>query len=77
MKKPTYISGYDTGTYQNQFTAWQNYRIDELERALTKIASWELPAINDHAGKPGNYEIERGSNGAKRFIRAIAREALG
>lgn len=53
---------------------------EKIERALTKIANWELPETGKFWDKektrPTNYETENGSNGARDYIKSIASEAL-
>ncbi len=51
---------------------------DTLRDALQRIAAWELPATGQFwpSGNPVGYEAEYGSNGARDYIRGIARAAL-
>ena len=56
--------------------AAKDAEIARLREALQKIYHWELPDATDANGQPSSYEYEYGSNGVKRHIRKIAREAL-
>lgn len=49
-----------------------------LKAALQTIADWALPATRDFyaSGNPVSYEANYGSNGAREYMRTIAREAL-
>jgi hypothetical protein len=53
---------------------------DGMREALERIERWELPATNKfwdrEKTQPVSYEAEFGSNGAREFIRCLAREAL-
>lgn len=49
---------------------------NRLVAALRKIAAWELPPVVNRNGKPSTYEAEMGSNGAREYMRAVARRAL-
>lgn len=55
-------------------------RIEELENALKKIASWELPETGKFWDKeetrPLSYEAEYGSNGVRDYIKKIAQDSL-
>lgn len=51
--------------------------IERLREALSKIEKWDLPQQVDHAtGQLVSYEQWLGSNGAREYIRDIARAAL-
>lgn len=55
-------------------------KIKKLTEALEKIANWELPATgqfwDDEKTRPMGYESAYGSNGAREYIKSIAKEAL-
>lgn len=45
--------------------------------ALQFIEKWELPEVRDKAtDKLWSYEASKGSNGAREYVRNIARKAL-
>lgn len=52
----------------------------KLTAALEKIARWELPATgtfwDEEKTRPTSYEGEYGSNGARDYIKSVAREAI-
>jgi hypothetical protein len=53
--------------------------IRKLREALRKIDAWELPETGEtwpDSNNPMSYEASHGSEGAKRYIRNIAHEAL-
>lgn len=54
--------------------------IEKLKAALTRIANWDLPATGKfwdrEKTQPTSYETEYGSNGARDYIKNIAKEAL-
>lgn len=53
--------------------------IRKLREALRKIDEWELPETGEtwpDSNNPMSYEASHGSEGAKRYIRNIAHEAL-
>lgn len=53
---------------------------DALIAALKTIEAWELPPTgkfwDEERTRPTSYETEYGSNGARDYIRAVARDAL-
>lgn len=54
-------------------------RIDKLQNALLAVVEWDLPETgmwNGEGTRRVSYEHAYGSNGAKRFIRDLASEAL-
>jgi hypothetical protein len=59
---------------------WRRNLTTILRDALTTIAKWELPEtglfFEDDKTRPMSYEASHGSEGAKRYMRAIAEEAL-
>lgn len=52
----------------------------ELLEALNKIANWELPATGKFWDKeetqPTSYETEYGSNGARDYMKSLAKAAI-
>lgn len=59
---------------------FRNAEVAELRAALQKIANWELPATgkfwDEEQTRPISYETEYGSNGAREYMRNIAKIAL-
>jgi hypothetical protein len=53
---------------------------ERLREALTKIANWELPPTGKfwdrEKTQPTSYETEYGSNGARDYVKNIAKDAL-
>lgn len=47
-----------------------------MQRALKTIADWDLPKVLDRQGIECSYEALYGSNGARDYIRALARAAI-
>ena len=48
-----------------------------MRKALQRIAKWDLPTFKSNDGTTEvSYESMRGSNGARDFVKNIAKEAL-
>lgn len=47
-----------------------------MRKALMFIRNWDLPLVDDGRGGIASYEEMKGSNGARDYIRNIAKEAL-
>ena len=65
-------------TIVESLPAEQAKRIRKLENALMDIMDWKLPVTGEFwpSGNPVSYEAYHGSQGAKDYIREIARRAL-
>jgi hypothetical protein len=52
----------------------------DMYEALKKIANWELPPTgkfwDEEKTRPTSYETEYGSNGARDYIKSIAKNAI-
>ena len=48
----------------------------KMRKALERIRNWELPVVENEAGKKTTYEVMHGSKGAQTYIRKIAEDAL-
>lgn len=50
----------------------------KMRKALERIAKWrgEFPPASLRDGTPCTYETAKGSNGARDYMREVAREAL-
>lgn len=53
----------------------QKMKIENMSRALKIISDWDLPKA-EHKGDPCSYESAYGSNGARDYIKHVAKEAL-
>lgn len=68
---------------ENTATKVLTLRIEELKAdaerlavALRQIERWRLPVAFGRDGRTSKYEVEYGSNGARDYIRGVARAAL-
>lgn len=48
----------------------------KMRQALEFINNWDLPRV-EHRGESISYESARGSNGARDYMRKVARDAIG
>lgn len=62
--------------YKGDYNTRTSAECGRLREALKFIDKWELPRTKYDDKTSSSFEVAHGSNGARDFIRKIAREAL-